>query len=499
LKSTLRNAASNFMAGLVPALVLLITTPVLVHGLGADGYGLLVLILSVTGYMSMFDINMTAGSVKFIAEHHANDDTLRVMQVICFGLAIYAAIAAIGASVLVLGAPWLAAAFVKPFDERAVVLIRVAALGFVFGQFQAYLMSVPQGLQRYDISGKIETLFGVLAPVLSALFVLMGAQLLGVIWLRNLLGGLSLALLAWACVKLLKQVHWAWPEKPMRKEMLGFTAFAYLSRIASITYAHADKLVIGAVLGAKDIAYFAVPALLANRIFSLGFRLIHMVFPMTSALLATNRGSEVERLLILATRYTFFLNAAAVAGVCVLSGWFLDVWLGPEFAEKGSWVMALVAGGALIDSLTNVPSLVTDGGGRTRLTGLFAISRCVLGLVAVYLGALQAGIEGVAFAHFATSVIFTIAFLAVFFRSVFPVPVWKWVREAIAPGACSGLLMASGGYLCVLLPSSRGVQVASAIFMMSILMLGCGWLWVFQDDVRVKIRRRMTFWRRTGN
>ncbi|MCM8611623.1 oligosaccharide flippase family protein [Accumulibacter sp.] len=497
MSQALHNAASNFLAGLLPAMVLLVATPVLVHGLGTEGYGLLVLILSVTSYMSMFDINMTAGSVKFIAEYHANRDARRVMQVICFGLVIYTVIAAAGASFLILGAPWLASVFAKSFDDQTVRLVRIAALGFVFSQFQAYLMSVPQGLQRYDISGRVETAFGILAPLFSALFVLMGAQLIEVIWLRNVLGALSLAALVMSCIKLLdNRVHWSWPEKSIRERMLGFTAFAYLSRVASITYAHADKLVIGAVLGARDVAYFTVPALLANRIFSLAFRSIHMVFPMTSALLANSRLAEVERLVIQATRYTFYLNAAAVAAVSVLSGWFLDVWLGPEFAEKGCWIMALVAGGALIDSLTNVPSLVTDGGGRTQLTGSFALVRCVAGLLAVYSGAMLGGIEGVALAHFGTSAVFTVAFLTVFFRIVSPVSIWTWFRQAIAPGAGVGLLIAGGGYICSGLPVDRSLQVAIAIAVMAPVMLVGGWFLVFQEDVRVKIRQRLPCFRR---
>ena len=497
MSSPLRNAASNFLAGLLPALVLLVTTPILVRGLGADGYGTLVLILSITGYMSMFDINMTAGSVKFIAEYQAKQDPDKIMQVVCFGIAIYAAIALVGATLLFFGAPWLGAVFVKSPGDLTADLIKIAALGFVFGQFQAFLMSVPQGMQRYDISARIETLFGTLAPILSASIVYFGANLAGVVWLRNLLGGLSLIVLTWACSKLLGRVYWSWPPQIMRQKMLGFTAFAYLSRIASVTYTHADKLVIGAVLGAKDVAYFAVPTLLANRIFSLSFRLIHMVFPMSSALLASKRITDLERLLLTATRYTFYLNAAAVAVVCSLSGWFLSAWLGPDFAVKGRWIMTFVAGGALLDSLTNVPALVTDGGGRTRLTGSFAFARCLVGLAAVYLGAKLGGIEGVAIAHLATSTVFTVAFLTYFFHSVLRLSVWTWFRDAIAPGALVGMLMTVGAYLSTLLPISDGRQTVTAAVVMAAIGLLGGWYWILEADVRRKIILKWQLWQTT--
>ena len=91
-----RNAVSNLIGALVPALVALGTVPLVVSGLGEAGYGLYSLVTAIVGYFAVIDINVTAGSVKFIAEHNARDERDKIDQTLCFGVVVYALIGAAG-------------------------------------------------------------------------------------------------------------------------------------------------------------------------------------------------------------------------------------------------------------------------------------------------------------------------------------------------------------------------------------------------------------------
>ena len=70
------NALANLMGALVPSLVALATVPLIVRGLGEAGYGLYSLVTAIVGYFALIDINVTAGSVKFIAEFKPRWDQL---------------------------------------------------------------------------------------------------------------------------------------------------------------------------------------------------------------------------------------------------------------------------------------------------------------------------------------------------------------------------------------------------------------------------------------
>ena len=114
MKRTVRqNAKSNFLAGLLPALILLITTPIVVRGLGIAEYGLLIVVTSVAGYLSVLDVNVTAGSVKFIAEATSAGDRNKVNSTVSFGLTVYFLIAVAGALLIWSSSSWLAGWFAR--------------------------------------------------------------------------------------------------------------------------------------------------------------------------------------------------------------------------------------------------------------------------------------------------------------------------------------------------------------------------------------------------
>ena len=134
-----RNAWSNLLGAAVPALVMLGTVPLVVRGLGEAGYGVYSLVTAIVGYFAVIDINLTAGSVKYIAQHRANGDARQVAETLSFGLATYVAIGLLGALGIWLSAAWLIeAVFAVP-----------AALSFAacfLAEFDKVVFSLPSSM-----------------------------------------------------------------------------------------------------------------------------------------------------------------------------------------------------------------------------------------------------------------------------------------------------------------------------------------------------------------
>ena len=57
--------------------------------------------------------------------------------------------------------------------------------------------------------------------------------------------------------------------------------------------------------------------------------------------------------------------------------------MNPQFARAGQVVLAVMALSQVIDSLTSLPSLVNDGMGHPRFSGMFALTRAAFGLLVV--------------------------------------------------------------------------------------------------------------------
>jgi O-antigen/teichoic acid export membrane protein len=223
------------------------------------------------------------------------------------------------------------------------------------------------------------------------------------------------------------------PGAAIRKELLGFSAYSFLSRFASLSYAYADKLIIGALVGVTGLAYFTVASTLANRILSLTYRLSGVFFPAASALAARGELERLRQLYLKASRYVVFLNASVLVLVAVFSYQILYYWMNPQFARAGQVVLAVMALSQFIDSLTSLPSLVNDGMGHPRLSGMFALARAAFGLLVVYLGVAGWGIEGAAWGHLIASVLLTCAFLVAVHGRTVPARLHDLVHRSYAP------------------------------------------------------------------
>ncbi|MCP5222700.1 MAG: oligosaccharide flippase family protein [Zoogloeaceae bacterium] len=419
----------------MPAVLGIATIPYIVSTLGLADYGLLALVTSIVGYFALLDINVSAGSTKYIAQYHASGDHDSLNETVCFSLLVYAAIGLTGMVGLFLSADWLAAQFFAVSPEKretAVTAIRIAAIGFAVGQIQAYVQSIPGALMRYDVAGRIEAVFGTVVPLASVAMLALGFGLLELVWLRVAMSFTQAVVVSLAIRALLPGLKWVRPGARIRHALLSFSLFSFLSRLAALTYAHADKLIIGARVGVESLTFYVVPATLANRVMSLVFRLSGVMFPHASSLAAQGRNDKLRHDYLLATRYLLFINGAIVVVLATLAQPILAHWLNTDFARAGALVMVFIALAQGVDSLTNLPSLINDGLGHPRVSGLFALSRAALGLTLIFLGVSAYGLVGAAMAHFVASVIMSLAFVWYVHGRTVPVSLAVVVREAYA-------------------------------------------------------------------
>jgi O-antigen/teichoic acid export membrane protein len=453
-----RNAFANLLGAAIPAAVALATVPLIVRGLGDAGYGVYALITAIVGYFAIIDINVTAGSVKHIAAHWAQggqqgEATDGIDQTITFGLLVYSTLGLVGGVAVFASAPWLVhGVFSVPaaLTVTATAALKLAAAGFLVGQLQSYLDSVPQSLLRYDSSARLDVLFGSVVPVATVLVLLLGGGLVQVILLRLVASSVHCVLLWRTIRRLLPAWRLRWPVRPLRRSLLHFSAYACLNRFAAMSYAYADKLMIGALVGVAGLAVYAVASTLANRLLGLTGRLASVLFPAASALAASNELPRLVHIYLKASRYLTFINGAMLLLVAVFAEPILRYWMSAEFAQRGATVLAVMALSQFIDAMTALPSLVNDGMGHPAVTGGFAMARALLGLATVYVGVLAGGIEGAAWGHLAASTLMTTVFLRYVHGRTVPVKLRAVVAGAYLPGILGLLAIA---FLAVLAQS----------------------------------------------
>lgn len=483
----LRNGAFNFAGALLPAVALFITIPLIVQRLGAEAYGALVLVTSIVGYFGIIDINATAGTVKYVAEHRARGDDERVSQVVSAAAALHLLVGLAGAAVLFFGARVAVQDLFRVdahWQAEAEATLRWSALAFVVGQVQALLNSLPQALQRYDLSGRLEAVFGTLVPLSTLAVVVAGGSLVEIVQARLLLSAAHAGLLWRGTRRLMPGLHWARPGPGAARRLLHFSAWSWLQRLAALTAQNADKLLVGAQQSLAALAAYVIPLTLCSRVFGLLYRLLQAVFPLASALQAQGRIEQLRHSSVMLQRYTLYLNVSA----CLLCAGFarelLHYWLQGRLPQTSTVVLVLVAYTLLVDSLTNVPSLVNDGLGRPQLTALAALLRAGLGVAAAALALAVGDIVWLALSQLAVAALLAAGFLWVVHRHSLP---WRWGEVARPVYGLNAAVLALGTALLawrwqapVLAPAAFAASLGLAALVLALL----GWFAVLHEPHR---------------
>src|SRR4051812_28927734 len=106
-----RNSLWHMSGSALPAIAALVTIPLLIAALGVEGFGVVTLVSSVIGYFGVLDINLSAGAIKYLAEHHASGDRKRFAETFWFGALFYGSLGLLGALAIFFSADFLVAKF----------------------------------------------------------------------------------------------------------------------------------------------------------------------------------------------------------------------------------------------------------------------------------------------------------------------------------------------------------------------------------------------------
>lgn len=430
----LRNSIWNAAGAAVPAVVAFVTIPILVSCLGTKGFGWLTLITSVIGYFGIIDINLNSGAIRFLSEAISKGDRLLQREIFWVNLIFYGILGGVVCVLLPIFSDEIVGAFGDAnLDERRdlILALSIGGVGFAVSQIQSAFVSTLQAAQRYDLSARSEIIFGVIVNVLSASAAALGYGIWAIILGRVVVSFMNCVYLIFVLRGIEFPMKYVTPRREVSKSMLSFSGYSYLSKLASTMQQHADKLIVGAIGGASAVAIYTVPITLASRVLGMFSRMAAVLFPHASSMATQSRLDELKAIYLESLKKFSFLNFAACSIFIIWGDLILKSWVGAEFVDNGYFVLILMAFALFFDSLTNLPSILNDALGSPRSTGIFAVSRGVLGIVVVYIGVFSFGLIGAALGHLITSVVIGILFIRHVHNGVIPASMLDMMKNSL--------------------------------------------------------------------
>ena len=396
---TVRNVASSLIGFVWTAVIALGTTPIILRGLGADAYGVQVLIGTVAGYLIVSDLFHAAGGV-FIAEYQAKHDHYNLQRFISTLLWIFLGFGVLGGLIIfLLSYSFVTRLFNVPLalQEEAVWAFRLGGGVFLIGSLNVWLNSILVGLQRLDVLNGWLIANQTLAIGLSVVAVEAGWGVIGVVGAAGISSVLFFFIGVWVVFGMLRIkfspcFDWAFTKRAVR-----FTAPMLLARMMNLITFQSDRAILGLSYTSAVVALYAVPLSVSVRILTLSAKANEVLVPRISYLRGQGDWDGVRRTFERAHTLNAALVTMVVVPIIVLADRILAVWVGPVFAERGSWILVALAVGYGIIAINTVPIgvIVAIGhpGRAVSLNILLGITSLVGYLIFIPIwGALGAGV-----------------------------------------------------------------------------------------------------------
>jgi Membrane protein involved in the export of O-antigen and teichoic acid len=340
----------------LPLMVSLATTPFTIRLLGAEGYGVLILVGLIPTYLGFADFGMSMASTKFGSEAYAEGDPEKEGRIVRTAALIALCTSVPIAALLMLFAGQIIGLFNVPpeLSADAVFALRLASITFVIN-FLCGIFNTPQLARlRMDLNtfiGASSRILGLLATPLvlylgygitGAITVLLAASLI------NLLGHLIVSR------RLLPHLFGTTIDSANAGRIVKFGGAMVGAGIASVFLVNAEKGILSGLVSVKALAYYSVAFTLASMATMLASAMIQSLVPAFSQLATPGRENELSQLFSRGVTLNIVLLIPAIVFLVVIAQDFFSVWAGIEFGAESTLPFYFLLAGLLV----NIPAFI---------------------------------------------------------------------------------------------------------------------------------------------
>ncbi len=297
---------------------------VIARGLGVEFYGIYALIVAfVVSIQDFFNLNIGNAFIKFAAEYKTNERTDKVVALIKVCLLATAATALLSIIMIAVLLNVSYDLFVnKPGLEWYIFFYAVADVASFFDPMGRSILRL---YYKFKINSIIQTITAFIEFIIVTTVVLMNPADLRSFFIAVVVSKIINTIINNGA-GLWELRHEFLPHakagigivKDQLREIGGYIVGNSLSKTLLTLMNQGDVLILGAAMGPKPVAYYAVAKRMANMLGVITDPFTTSVFPQFSILLAENRHKEIKTMLIKITR-TAILPSLLV----IVLGYFL--------------------------------------------------------------------------------------------------------------------------------------------------------------------------------
>jgi len=392
------NAMVNAAGFLLLALVMFFTYPHLLSALGAERMGVFLLLITIIGYFSIFDLGINRAMVRFLAKYEAEGEKDKLRSTFVNGMMMLFTLGVIATLVMFFLAPLIVTNAEESIVQEAGDAIRISSFSMILLLLNAGLRALLESRQQFITINLIMLPASSLNYLLSYLIAFWGGDL-RLIAIYLLCGRLVVLLIFYTVIREDGDKNmFAAPVNIFGSlEIVRYGGWFTVTRLLSSAFLYLDRFVLGISVSLAAITYYATPFELSLKLLVLAQTFILVLFPAYSALEKSNP-RRYQQLRITSMKVGVLIKACTSAGVVIIAAPFLSWWISPEFAVASAPVMQILALGFFCNYAANFPAATLQACDRVDLLAWINLAELPFYILALYLCIDSWGIYGAAIA-----------------------------------------------------------------------------------------------------
>lgn len=358
------------MIGLtVPIFFSLFATPIVARLLGAEGYGLFVLVLLIPTYFSFADFGMNIASTKFGSAAFAEGSAQKEAKVVRTA-ALIALITSIPiAAAIAIFSPLIAEAVNVPPHRigEAAFALKMAAVVFVINFLNAIFNTPELSRLRMDLNILVFSGVRLAGIITTPIVVYYGGGVIGAVAVALAVSILTLVGHLAISARLLPELLGFSIDRTLIRPLTKFGGSLVIAGIAGVLLANLEKVVLTKATSVEALAYYSVATTFAAMLTLFSGSIVQSLMPAFSQLQAEENRPALNALYSRGIRLTVVWLVPATVFMILAARPFFTYWFGPDYGRESTIPAIIVIGGFFFNVLAYFPYTIVMASGRSDL------------------------------------------------------------------------------------------------------------------------------------
>jgi len=402
------NSAWNIADVVVLPFMMLVVTPYFIDKLGAEQYGVWMLVNSIIVSIGVVNFGIGDATIKFVSKYKTLNSTTDIGRIVNAGftlaLLLLVAVVLLGSSAAVF------INLVNPFNlnnsyrNLAVVSVFLGAIVFGLKQLEQLALSLFKGYERYDTSSKISMISKTVLLASQVTVVIAGYHLME-IFIASVI--VSFIVVTGEFVVIKKKFRFVSfkPQftKQTIKEIFSFSTWSWIQSVLGIIAGQVDRFVVITLAGPVFLAYYSLASTIGSQVHTVFTAAVSWVFPKVSA--KTERSESVAGLYYKMQLLILLGEVFVISCLFLFGDVLFKAWLGAETYSHSILLIKIFLFYILFTLLSIIPHFTLLGANLIRIATFFMSLTVVLTICFMILGYHFYGVVGVAYGKMVSAMI----------------------------------------------------------------------------------------------